>query len=192
MAKYNNAITLDTQDRKKNAKSNRWKKLLIIFKFQQYIYAAAWLHKTLALTHWGRVTHICVRKLTIIGSDNGLSPDRRQAIIWTNDGILLIGPLETHFNEILIEIHNVYKTNLENMAEMSLLIQYKIAFTRCRLLVKLPFPYCGCIFRMCGLCSRRSCYFAIATCGCILGSSCSNVICFKPSWLNDLSYTSVM
>ena len=33
------------------------------------------------LTHWGRVTHICVGKLTIIGSDNGLSPARRQAII---------------------------------------------------------------------------------------------------------------
>ena len=46
------------------------------------------------LTHWGRVRHICVSKLTIIGSDNGLSPDRRQAIIWTNAGILLIGPLE--------------------------------------------------------------------------------------------------
>ena len=45
------------------------------------------------LTHWGRVTHICVSKLTIIGSDNGLSPDRRQAIIWTNAGLLLIGPL---------------------------------------------------------------------------------------------------
>ena len=46
------------------------------------------------LTHWGRVTHICVSKLTIIGSDNGLSPGRRQAIIWTNAVILLIGPLE--------------------------------------------------------------------------------------------------
>ena len=33
------------------------------------------------LTHWGRVTHICVRKLATIGSDNGLSPGRRQAII---------------------------------------------------------------------------------------------------------------
>ena len=39
------------------------------------------------LTHWGRVTHICVGNLPIIGSDNGLSPDRRQAIIWTNAGI---------------------------------------------------------------------------------------------------------
>ena len=56
------------------------------------------------LTHWGRVTHICVSKLTIIGSDNGLSPDRRQAIVWTNAGLLLIGPLGTNFNEILIEI----------------------------------------------------------------------------------------
>ena len=56
------------------------------------------------LTHWGRVTHICVTELTIIGSDNGLSPDRRQAIIWTNAGLLLIGPLGTNFSEILIEI----------------------------------------------------------------------------------------
>ena len=54
--------------------------------------------------YWGRETHICVGKLTIIGSDNGLSPDRRQAIIWTNDEILLIGPLGTNFSEILIAI----------------------------------------------------------------------------------------
>ena len=57
------------------------------------------------LTHWGRVTHICVSKLTtIIDSDNGLLPDRRQAIIWTNAGLLLIGPLGTNFSEILIGI----------------------------------------------------------------------------------------
>ena len=54
------------------------------------------------LTHWGRVTHICVGKLTIIGSDNGLSSERRQAIIWPSAGILLIGPLGTNFSEILI------------------------------------------------------------------------------------------
>ena len=41
---------------------------------------------TLVLTHWGRVMHICVGNLTIIGSDNGLAPAGRQAIIWTNDG----------------------------------------------------------------------------------------------------------
>ena len=50
------------------------------------------------------MTHICSRKLTNIRSDNGLSPGRRQAIIWTNAGILLIGPLETNFSEILIKI----------------------------------------------------------------------------------------
>ena len=58
----------------------------------------------LNLTHWGRVTHIGVSKLTIIGSDNGLSPGRRQAIIWTNAGILLIRPLGTNFNEMLVAI----------------------------------------------------------------------------------------
>ena len=58
----------------------------------------------LSLTHWGRVTHICISDLTIIGSDNGLSPGRRQTIIRTNAGILLIRPLGTNFSEILIEI----------------------------------------------------------------------------------------
>ena len=42
----------------------------------------------------GRVTHICVSDLTIIGLDKGLSPGRRQAIIRTNAGILIIRPLE--------------------------------------------------------------------------------------------------
>ena len=60
----------------------------------------------LSLTHWGWVTHICVGKLTIIGSDNGLSPAWRQVIIWTNAGILLIGPLGTNFSEILSKIQS--------------------------------------------------------------------------------------
>ena len=57
------------------------------------------------LIHWGWVTHICISKLTIVASGNDLAPSRRQAIIWTNAGILLIGPLGTNFSEILIEIH---------------------------------------------------------------------------------------
>ena len=67
------------------------------------------------LTHWGRVTHICVSKLTTIGSDNGLSPGRRQAIIWTNDGILIIQILGTNFSEILNKIHSfsLQKTHLK-------------------------------------------------------------------------------
>ena len=72
----------------------QWRKM-------NYLYL---LHIYICLTHWGRVTHICVGKLTIIDSDNGLSPGRRQAIIRTNAGILLIGPLGTNFNEILISI----------------------------------------------------------------------------------------
>ena len=64
------------------------------------------------LTHWGWVTHICVNNLTNIGSDNGLSPGRRQAIIWTNAGILLIGPLGTNSNEIVIKIYTFSFKNI--------------------------------------------------------------------------------
>ena len=69
------------------------------------------------LTHWGLVTYICVSKLTIIGSDNGLSPSRRQAIILTNAGMLLIGPLGTNFSEILIEINTffIHENAFENV-----------------------------------------------------------------------------
>ena len=68
----------------------------------------SWLHlvinRSWHSTHWGRVTHICVGNLTI-GPDNGLSPGRRQAIVWTNAGILLSGPWGTNFSEILIDIN---------------------------------------------------------------------------------------
>ena len=49
--------------------------------------------------------HIRIHKLTIIGSDNGLSPGQNKAIIWTNNGKLLIRNLGTNFSEILNEIH---------------------------------------------------------------------------------------
>ena len=55
------------------------------------------------LTHWGRVTQICVCNLTTIGSDNGLSPGRRQAINLTNAGILSIVRLRTNFSEISVK-----------------------------------------------------------------------------------------
>ena len=63
-----------------------------------------WLRNLHSWTHWGPVTHICVGTLTIIVSENGLSPGRRQAIIWTNAGILLTGPQGTNFSEILTGI----------------------------------------------------------------------------------------
>ena len=61
--------------------------------------------QTFWTTHWGRVMHICISKLTIIGSDNGLLPGWHQAIIWTNAGILLIWSLGTNFSEMSIEIY---------------------------------------------------------------------------------------
>ena len=63
------------------------------------------------LTHWGRVTHICIGNLTIIGSDDGLLPCRHQAIISTNAGMLIIGPSGTNFSEILIGIQTFHSRN---------------------------------------------------------------------------------
>ena len=63
------------------------------------IYSTGLIDLSKSLIHWGRPTHICVDKLTIIGSDNGLSPGRRQAIIWTIVGLLSIALLGTNFSE---------------------------------------------------------------------------------------------
>ena len=41
-----------------------------------------------------------------IGSVNGLSPIRRQALTWTNARLLSIRPLETNFSDTLIKIQN--------------------------------------------------------------------------------------
>ena len=59
-------------------------------------YAQTRFCKIWVLTPWG--------KLTIIDSNNGLSPEWRQVIIWINAEILLIGPLGTNVSEILIGI----------------------------------------------------------------------------------------
>ena len=88
------------------------------------------------ITHWGGVTHKCVGKLTIIGSDNGLSPERRQAIIWTNAVILLVQPLGTIFSEILIRIQIFsLKNALENVV--------------CEMASILSRPQCVCVCREC-------------------------------------------
>ena len=83
--------------------TNQWKlsKLTSCY----HIYFRVVKQTVVVLTHWGRVTHTCVHNLTITGPDNGLSRGQRQAVIWTNAGMLLIGPLGTSFSEILIEIH---------------------------------------------------------------------------------------
>ena len=59
--------------------------------YQQYLNEAEWR------------TYVSVQYTNIV-PDNGLSPGRRLAIIWTNAGIVLIGPLRTNFSDIWIEI----------------------------------------------------------------------------------------
>ena len=66
------------------------------------------------LTHWGRVTHICVSNLIIIVSNNGLAPGRRRAIIWTNAGILLIWPLGTNYSKMFDKRKCIWKCRLQN------------------------------------------------------------------------------
>ena len=69
------------------------------------VFVLQWVQRAIALSHPGRMTHVCINiKLNSIDSDNGLSPGRRQVIIWTNAGLLSIGPLETNFREIRIKI----------------------------------------------------------------------------------------
>ena len=68
---------------------------------QKNVFTTLWI----TLTHWSRVTHICISKLNIINLDNGFSCGHHQAIILISAGILLIWPLGTNFSEILIEIH---------------------------------------------------------------------------------------
>ena len=71
------------------------------------LYQQQTTHLKWGLTHRGPVTHMCVSKLSLIASDNGLSPSQCQAIIWTSAGI--IGPLVTNFSEILIGIFHSRK-----------------------------------------------------------------------------------
>ena len=52
-----------------------------------------------------------------IGSDNGLSPERHQAIIWTSADTLSIRPQGTYLNEILLEIQiSLFKKMRFNMS----------------------------------------------------------------------------
>ena len=98
-----------------NIKSVQKGKLGCIYKTFLFTFHGKLLCNCNSLTHWGRVTHGCASKLATIGSDNGLSPGRCQAIIWTYAGILLIGPLGTNLSEILNQ--NLYIFIQENAFE---------------------------------------------------------------------------
>ena len=90
-----------------NCGSRVWIYMYMVWSFN--IISASGLALTVSshvyITHWGRVTHICVSKLSINGSDNVLWPCWHQAVIWTNYGILLIRKVGTYLSENLSEIH---------------------------------------------------------------------------------------
>ena len=109
------------------------------------------------------MTHICVGNLTIIGSDNGLSPGRRQAITWTNVGILLIGLLGTNFNEMLIDIHTFsFKKMHLKMSSGKwrpfclglnvLIIHFYICIYQAHVCIFVSFIFCVCSVRNVDIC----------------------------------------
>ena len=51
-----------------------------------------------------------------IGSNNGLSPGRRQAIILTNAGILLMGPLGIKIRGVFFNQRNAFENVVCEMA----------------------------------------------------------------------------
>ena len=57
------------------------------------------------------VPYMSVNQVSI-GSDNGLLPERRQAITWTSAGLLSIGCLGTNFSGISIKIQNFSFTKM--------------------------------------------------------------------------------
>ena len=78
-------------------------------------------NEALCVTYFCRLSGVAVRSLklrdaspnrAVIGSDNGLSLVRRQAIIWTNADLLSIGPLGKKLSECCMEIQNF---SLKNM-----------------------------------------------------------------------------
>ena len=118
-----------------------------------------------------------------IGSDNGLSPGRRQAIIWTNSGILLIGPLGTSFTEILIEIHIFSFTKMRFKVSsakwqpfcfgLNVLIHYMLNFSegtkkKKKILFITVKPqvwdWCACKMRVELLWTCLQCYFNLLVC----------------------------
>ena len=81
-----------------------------------------------SLTHWDRVTHICVGYLTIIDLVKGLSPGRRQVIIWNNSGILLIVMIHK-FWQALCHLNHVIerKNRLLTVSSWKVLLPYHVS-----------------------------------------------------------------
>ena len=102
-----NNDNLDMYAYKETCQPDIIKFLVIFLKLMKFRYwVGGFIFSNMAhIAHCSWVTHICVSKLTIIGLDNGLSPEWRQASIWNNAGILLIWTLGTNFSDFLIKIY---------------------------------------------------------------------------------------
>ena len=97
-------------DHGRNARKNTvWSYLFCFTKCVRYV-----LNISANANQWKRSPMVHIVQIPQIdhGSNNGLSPFRRQTIIYTNAGLLLIRPLGTKFNEILIKIQNFLFTKM--------------------------------------------------------------------------------
>ena len=84
----------------------------------KWIWEIRWYTITGISTHTSRAMHLWVSDPTNIDSDNGLLPGECPTIISTNAGILLVGPLQTNFNDILFEIQK-FSCNKMNLKMLS-------------------------------------------------------------------------
>ena len=118
------------------------------------------------------MTHICVSNLNIVGSDNGLSPDRRQAITWTKDDFLTIGALGTNFSENWIEIRTFsLKNAFENVVcEMAAILSRR-----------------RCIYGVWKLLSKNYCYISQGPMSLSNPIRCHFVICDQ-YWTDVIPY----
>ena len=106
---------------------------MIVKLFQYKNFPGIWINENshtskdsiFILTHWGRVTHICVSKVIIIGSDNGLLPGQHQAIVWTSAEILLIPTLGTNSSKISSKMNTGQENAFGNVVcEMAAILSW--------------------------------------------------------------------
>ena len=88
-----------------------------------------------------RDSYICASKIIPLVSDNGLLPGRRQSIIWTNAGILLIGHLVSSFSGILIKINIVHSQNAHEDDSLSPGRRKAVIWTNTLILLIGPLQY---------------------------------------------------
>ena len=78
--------------------------------------------------------YIHMRQRTIIiGSENGLPPDRRRAIIWTSDDLLSVGCTWTHFSEIYIKMRmfSLIKLHLRTCLQITAILSHLCVCVPC-------------------------------------------------------------